>query len=537
MTTLAPPESLADRFARANREQRRAALAQLPPERRLQLARGETPWWFYGRNDQMEPTSWAWRWWLILAGRGFGKTRTGGQWLTGRARRYPGCRMALVAPTFADGRDTMVEGVSGMLSHTDFTQLRGGSVETGWNRSLGELFFANGSKARIFSSENPWRLRGPAHHFVWGDEPAYWRDVAAGVVKDSTFFNANVSMREKARAGWDEHYRPAGVLTTTPRFVPLLKVPEDVLAVHPDQAGLVQRTDVATTTGTTWANLRNLDPAYYAAVVAPLIGTTIGLQELGGVLLEQVEGALWRLAQIVGDRRPAPPADQLNETVVAFDPAGGGGPGHAEHGIIAAASAGPQATMHAYVLEDRSGNMLVEHAAIEVITLAAEVGASAIVFEKNQGQDWIPATIRSTFDAILSATEPGEGDADDMRRRLWAAHEALPPGWALPPVVPVSADRNKAERARLPQQLSQQHRVHHVRAFPVLESQQTTWVPGESDSPDRLDAMVWAILRLYGQAHGETSVASPASRERRGRRPNMPSSRLPAVYGTRGQRR
>lgn len=519
--TIEAPESLAERFAKSSPEVRAIALQRMGRHKALQLARGQRPWWFHGRSDQQMPTG-DWRWWLILAGRGWGKTRTGGECAGGWARRYPASRGALIAPTFADGRDTMVEGDSGLLSFTDASQLRGGSISSGWNRSLGELFYANGSKAKVFSSEQAFRLRGPQHHWVWGDEPAYWRDVAAGTAKDSTFSNANIGLRLPARPGWTNDYRPRGVLTTTPRLVPLLKVPDSVLTAKPELAGLMQRGDVARTQGATVANLRNLDRAYYDAVVAPLLGTTLGLQELGGVLLEDVEGALWKQVAIEVDRRDYPGDEAVTRTVVSYDPAGGGGFGHDEHGIVVASNAGPKPTMQFYVREDLSGNMGVEQAAQQVILAAALYRADAIVFEKNQGQDWIPATLRSTYDAMRADPE---------------LDALLPPQWRLPTLVAVSAARDKLKRATPVQQLYAQRRVHHTQVLAVLESQMTTWVPGDSDSPDRLDAMVWAISWLYGIAAGTAVVASPAARERSGRRPGQPSSRLPAVYGTRGQRR
>ena len=206
-------------MAKASPAQREAALKLLPPQRALQLARRERPWWFHGRSDQQVPDGDWWRWWLILAGRGWGKTRTGGECAAQWAKRYPGSRGALIAPTFSDGRDTMVEGESGILSFTDFTQLRGGSISTGWNRSLGELYWANDSRAKVFSSEQPFRLRGPQHHWLWGDEPAYWRDGAKGTAKDSTFSNANISLRLPPLPSWPRDFRPRGVLTTTPRLV------------------------------------------------------------------------------------------------------------------------------------------------------------------------------------------------------------------------------------------------------------------------------------------------------------------------------
>lgn len=516
-TTYVPSESLAERFAASTPAARKRALGLLTVEQQRDIATGH-PWWFYGRSDQQPPPGADWRWWLVNAGRGFGKTRTGGEWSTDRARRYPNSRCALIAPTYADFRDTMVEGESGILSFTDFTQLRGGSLRSGWNRSIGELYFANGSRFRGFASAEPWRLRGPQHHTVWGDEPAYWKDAPAGVIKDTTFFNANVGLRLPARPGWPEDYRPAGCLTTTPRFVPLLKVPAAVLQQHPEAAGLMQRRDVATTTGTTMANLHNLDRSYYDAVVAPLLGTAIGVQELGGVLLEEVEGALWRMAQIEQDRQEAPPITDRTKTVVAYDPSGSALGD--EHGIIVATAAGVAERMHTFILADYSGSYEPAVAAQHAIVAAWEHSASAIVYEKNQGQRWIPTVFDQVWEVLRADPE-------------WAKVFG---NWRMPPLEAVDAVRDKATRARPAVNLSQQHRLHHVRVLPLLEAELTTWVPDESDSPNRLDALVWAVLWLYGMAKSQGATASPGRRERGGRRPDQPSSRLPSVYGTRTRR-
>ena len=160
-----------------------------------------------------------------MAGRGWGKTRTGAEWIAEKARRYPGARCGLVAQTAADGRDVMVEGESGLLSVLDPAELRGGAIDSAWNRSLGELFLANGSRFKIYSSEKPQKLRGPQHHFVWGDEPTYWYDHAKGTAKDTTFSNMVIGCRLPARPGWDADYRSQVCLTCTPRRTALLKVP------------------------------------------------------------------------------------------------------------------------------------------------------------------------------------------------------------------------------------------------------------------------------------------------------------------------
>jgi hypothetical protein len=134
-------------------------------------------WRSIARPEQvLPPLSDPWLLFLMVAGRGGGKSKAGTEGVAELMRRYPGCRVALVAAAFADGRDTMLEGESGLLAALDDTELRGGSRETAWNRSMGELYLANGSMAKIYSSETPSKLRGPQHHVAWCDEVAVFRD-------------------------------------------------------------------------------------------------------------------------------------------------------------------------------------------------------------------------------------------------------------------------------------------------------------------------------------------------------------------------
>lgn len=502
--------SLADRLHTYTKAVRRRWIARLTLAQQRELP--GRPWWFMGRPEQFVPGG-LWRFWLILAGRGWGKTRTGAETAAGWARKYPGARIALIAISFADGRDTMVEGESGLLSVLAPGELRGGMETTAWNRSMGELFLANGSRFKIYTSERPKQLRGPQVHFAWGDEPAYWDDAAAGTAKDSTFSNLNFALRLPPRPGWPRDYSPRCVLTTTPRRVPLLKVPDDVVAERPYLAGLLQRDDVHITRGTTFDNIHNLDVDYRRSVVDPLIDTTLGRQELMGELLEDVEGALWKQADIDRDRvMSAPP---LFKTAVAFDPAGGGGLGHDEHGIVGGGITGTRLDPQMYLLADDSINGTPSQAARLAILLYIRLDADVLVYEKNQGQDWIPTTIEATW--------------ADMTR----AGEITAP---LPRMQEVSAIRSKQLRAQPVAGFSEQKRIHHVGVFAILEGQQTTWVPGDTDSPDRLDAYVYLMTKLYELGPTPAAVASQAARERRGRRPDMPSTRLPVTFGSRPNR-
>lgn len=459
-----------------------------------------TRWLHTARPEQVPPAG-SWRWWLACAGRGWGKTRACAEWAAKKARRYPGARIALVAITFGDGRDTMVEGDSGLLSVLDPAELRGGSIDAAWNRSLGELFMANGSRFKIYSSERPRQLRGPQHHFLWGDEPAYWLDAQRGTAKDSTFSNANFGLRLPARPGWDDEYRPQGVLATTPKRVALLKVPDNLLRDKPELAGLLQRNDVLVVTGKTTENLQNLSKDYYDAVIAPLIGTTLGRQELDAVLDQDVEGALWKQAQIDADRVEDNAVPILTRRVVSFDPSGGGGPGHDEHGITVVGVTGARPDVAFYLLADLSLNGTPNEAARAVLLASVAHDAPTVVYEKNQGQDWIPTVLATVWQQLLD-----EGKV-----------EGAPPKFA-----DLTASRSKEKRARPVQALSEQHRIHHVGSFPELEGQLTGWVPEEDpDSPDRLDAFVHGVNWLYSHAYGNADIASPARR--------VGSARLPAA--------
>lgn len=508
--------SVLDRVARFTRPARSRWLTDQGEHVMRAILSGRPPWHLLGRPEQFLPKG-RWRWWLINAGRGWGKTRTGAETVAYWARRYPGCRIALVAITFADGRDTMVEGESGLLSVLEPHELRGGTVDTAWNRSMGELFLANGTRFKVFSSERPRALRGPQHHFGWGDEPAYWIDADKGTARDGTWSNLNIGLRLPRMPGWPADYRARAILTTTPRRTPLLKVPDEVLATTPHVAGLLQRaaTEVVVTKGRTQDNIHNLEADYRTAVIDPLVGTTLGRQELDGEMLEDVEGALWLQSTIDADRRHVDSEPKLSKRVLAFDPAGGGGLGHDEHGLIVAGATGSKRDLAIYVIADRSFNGTVNKASRTAILAYIEFDCHALVYEKNQGQDWIPALIEATWQKM---TELGEIDTP------------------MPRLQSVTATKSKADRARPQAALYEQHRVHHVGVFGTLEGQMTSWVPEDSDSPDRLDALVWALQWLWGSGPSEGAAASSARRERGRRGPGQPSSRLPVTFGARSRR-
>lgn len=397
-------------------------------------------WPSHARPEQLPPAG-DWLVWLILAGRGWGKTRTGAEWLKTVALDTPRSRWAVVAPTFADGRDTCIEGDSGILSVLPKDRIRT------WNRSLGELILANGSRIKLFSADEPERLRGPQHHGAWCDEPASWR--------------YGLEAWDQLQFGLRLGEHPRTVVTGTPKPVPLVR-------------NLVKRPDVAVTRGSTFDNAANLAPAMLAELRQRYEGTRLGRQELYAELLEDTPGALWSLAMIDGHRVASiDDVPDLIEVVVAVDPAVTSGEDSDETGVIVA---GRDAGGHGWVLEDLSGRYSPEAAMRTVVDAYHDLQADAVVVERNNGADYIPALLRAT-------------DATVRCETVWAS-------------------RGKALRAQPVAALYEQGRVHHVGALPTLEDQMVSWTPDDTRaaSPDRLDALVWAFARLLLKPQGRVGA-------------------------------
>jgi phage terminase large subunit-like protein len=272
-------------------------------------------WAFWARPNQLPPDG-EWRVWLVLAGRGFGKTRTGAEMIRARVTARTAHRLALVAPTAGDARDVMVEGESGILA-----------VSPPWERpryepSKRRLTWPNGAIATLFSADEPERLRGPQHDAAWCDELATWRHPEAW---DMLMFGL--------RLGTD----PRVVVTTTPRTTSLIR-------------GLIADPTVIVTRGTTYENRANLASAFFGQIIRKYQGTRLGRQELEAELLEDVPGALWNRGMLEGSRvRAAPP---LIRVVVAIDPAASSTERADETGIIVA---GKDAGGRGWVLADASG--------------------------------------------------------------------------------------------------------------------------------------------------------------------------------------
>lgn len=392
-------------------------------------------WRRLARPNQLAPNG-DWRVWLLLAGRGFGKTRTGAEYTRGEVEAGRVRRIALVGPTAADVRDVMVEGPAGMLA-----------ISPPWNRpkyepSKRRLTWANGAQASLFSADEPDRLRGPQHDMAWCDELAAWRRPDAWDM-----------LMLGLRLGKD----PRCVVTTTPRPVAHVKA-------------LLAAKTTAITRGSTYENLDNLAPAFRDQIITQYEGTRLGRQELHAEILDDVPGALWQRGLLDDGRVTSFP--DLVRIVVGVDPAASDNEGAAETGIIVA---GVGKDGHGYVLDDMSLRASPAGWASQVVAAYHKYKADRIVAEKNNGGDMVSHTI------------------------LTADHMAA--------VKQVWASRGKLTRAEPIAALYEQAKVHHVGLLAHLEDQLCGWVPGET-SPDRLDALVWALTDLM--LGGPTTLSSLA---------------------------
>ncbi len=384
-----------------------------------------------------------WRIWVILAGRGFGKTRAGAEWVSQVARDNPGARIALVGATIDDVRRVMIEGKSGLLA------VARDDEDPVWRAGLGELRFANGALASAYSAEAPEGLRGPEHHVAWCDEVAKWRNGKA------TWDNLMMGLRLGTL--------PRIVVTTTPKPVALLR---RILALP----GVVR------SQGRTRDNV-HLPVSFVESMTASYAGTRLGRQELDGELIEDVVGALWT-RELVESRRVAF-APAVVRVVVGVDPPAGsvsGGPGDA-CGIVVVALGD---NGFAYVLEDASvSGASPEGWARAVAECAARHGADRVIAEANQGGTMVGSVLSGADRAM--------------------------------PVKLVHASLGKVARAEPVAALYESGRAWHVGAFPDLEDELCGLIAGggyegPGRSPDRADALVWAMTEVMLGPRARVSV-------------------------------
>lgn len=404
-------------------------------------------WAFWARPSQMTPAG-DWSTWLVMAGRGFGKTRIGAEWVRecvlGPTPLTSGghARVALVAETGADGRGVMVEGESGILA------VHPPAYRPLYEPSKRRLIWPNGAVATLFNATEPDQLRGPQHDAAWCDEVAKWR--YARETWDMLQFGLRLGTR------------PRQVITTTPRPIPLL-------------AEIMGRPDTVLTRGSTFENRANLAPSFFDTIIARYEGTRLGRQELHAEWLDDMPGALWQRARIDALRLASAP--ELVRVVVAVDPAVSSGEGADETGIVVA---GLGRDGHGYVLADASLKGTPDQWGRAAVGAYDRWRADRIVGEVNNGGEMIEHVIR-TIDRTV-------------------AYKA------------VRASRGKVARAEPIAALDEQGRVHHVGGFAELEDQMCAFTSDfdaarAGFSPDRVDARIWALSELMlTPATGEPRV-------------------------------
>lgn len=427
-------QSVAERLATLPSDQRTKALSMLSDKEAAGLLydwRG-----FLARGDQIEPAG-EWVTWLALAGRGWGKTETGAQWVRDRVKQ--GARaIALVAETQKDLEEVMVARLLAVHPDHEKPTVRYKPVRVTW---------PNGAVAYGYNGTEPNQLRGPEFDTAWVDELAKYRYAR------ETWDMLQFAMRGTALT-------PRQIVTTTPRPIELIK-------------GMVAGKEgpVHVTRGRTSDNRSNLAATFMERVVARYEGTRLGRQELDAEILGDLPGALWTLATLDTYRLREAPA--MGRIVVAVDPAVTDTENSDDHGIVVVGVSDDQ---RGIVLEDASIKGSPLEWARRAVSLYRSWGADCIVVEVNQGGDMVAQTLR-TVDPSVNIKE-------------------------------VRASRGKHIRAEPVSARYEQGRAAHVGAFPELEAQMcqmTTTGYGGDGSPDRVDALVWAMTELFPDMN-ETQV-------------------------------
>lgn len=372
-----------------------------------------------------------WSTWFINAGRSFGKTLAGANWVSLQALTQPETIGAIVAPTASDLRRVCFEGPSGIIQAIPQVCLWKGRIDKAYNRNLSELLLWNGSKLLGFSAHEPDRMRGPQYHYAWGDEVAAWR-------YEDAYDQLNLGLRLGKQ--------PRLCLTSTPRPTRLIRQ-----IIADSKTYLVH--------GSTFENVA-LSQSVLDKWREKYEGTRLGRQELYAEILDDVEGALWTHGLIDRERRKAENLPDMRRIVIAIDPAVTSGAESDETGIIVA---GLGEDNRYYVLEDESGRYKPDEWANLAVKLYREHSADRIVAEVNNGGDMVERILRIVDKSVSYR--------------------------------PVRASKGKITRAEPIASLYEQGKVSHIGSLATLEDQMCTYVGGGS-SPDRLDALVWALTDL-----------------------------------------
>lgn len=415
--------SLAERFRHLPRDQQVAYLERMYDQGELDTLKQN--WQFWGRPEQQLPDYESWDVLLCLAGRGSGKTRLAAEGVHEWAKEP--IHIALIGETAAEVRDVMIEGPSGLVA----TQKAWNPIEYQPSKRR-VLWLQSGAWATTYSGDEPGQLRGPNSSRAWCDELAKWKR------PQETWDNLQMVLRVTKN--------PHCIISTTPRPIPLIK--SLTKRAENDPYIIVRR-------WSTYRNAANLSPRYIQRMLGQYEGTRLGRQELHAEILEDTEGALWKLSQIDKLRVSYLPA--LSMITVGVDPPTSTG---GECGIVVMGLSGDDI----YCLDDLSVSGLPEEWGAQVVSAYHKWSADVVVPEKNQGGDMVMSTIRAIDPTV--------------------------------PMDPVWASRGKRTRAEPISTYTEKGAVHHIGSFATLEDELCTWVSGESDSPNRLDAYVHAATHL-----------------------------------------
>lgn len=331
--------------------------AELTPEEKAALL---YKWSAWARAEQAIPPG-TWDGWLIIAGRGWGKTKTGAETVRDEVESGRSGRLALIGETSADGKDVMVSGESGIIACSPPWNMPVFTASPGSGRP--KLKWPNGAIATLYDAREPDQLRGPQHDFIWFDELAKYRYAQA--VFDQAMFGLRLGDR------------PRWLATTTPRPIQLIKL-------------LIRQNGVVVTYGKTTDNLANLSPSYQTNVIDRYKGTRLGRQELDAEILEDIPGALWTRRGL--DEQRVDRAPGLSRLLVGVDPSISSGEKANETGIIVA---GTSASMDGYVLEDWSAQGSPDQWARKVVAAYRKHNADGVIAEANQGGEMVRMVLQS----------------------------------------------------------------------------------------------------------------------------------------------
>ena len=398
-------------------------------------------WQMLARPAQRIPSG-SWFCWLLRSGRGYGKSRCGSETVIQWAQEGYS-PIALIGQTKADARDTMVE-----LGDSSILKVAPPWFYPEYEPSKRRLTFPNGSVCIIYSGDEPDQLRGPQHQKAWVDELAK--------------FKYPVETWDNLEFGLRKGDNPQVICTTTPRPIKIIKA-------------LISDKRTVETRGNTLDNAANLNPLYLERMITKYQETRLGRQELNGDILDDNPNALWKRPLIEEARVAVLP--ELDRIVVGVDPATTSGEKSNDTGIVVAGvnqnyldpKLGKKIP-HFYVLGDYTIHGSPHQWAVAAISAFHKHNADKVVGEVNNGGDLVESNIKSVDQNI--------------------------------PYKKVHASRGKAPRAEPVSSLYEQFRVHHVGYYAELEDQQCDWVPGEGESPDRVDALVWAITELMDGPQG-----------------------------------